>query len=145
MTDPALVFAKLTTMREHTRRIEQRRPGALDAFKADIDRQDALALSVMVALQEASDIALHIAADAGWGIASSYAESFDLLSRHGVIDAGLARRMGEIASLRNRIAHGYASVDAERIWREAPAGIVAMMEFAAAIAAFLAPQGGNSR
>ena len=103
----------------------------------NIDRQDALALSVLVVLQEAADIALHIASDEGWGVASSYAQSFDLLARHQVIDSDLAERMAAIAALRNRIAHGYGTVDAERIWQEVPAGIDTLRSYAAAIARYL--------
>jgi len=138
VTDAALVLAKLTTLRDHLGRMEKRRPSELALFQADVDRQDALALSLLVALQEAAAIALHIASDEGWGVASSYAESFDMLGRHEVIDADLARRMAGIGSLRNRVAHGYGSVDVERIWRETPAGVATMREFAAAIAAYLA-------
>jgi uncharacterized protein YutE (UPF0331/DUF86 family) len=137
MTDTTLVLAKLTTLSEHVDRMERRRSSTSDAFRADVDRQDALALSLMVALQEAADIALHIAADEGWGIASSYADSFELVARHGVIALDLARRMAGVASLRNRVAHGYGSVDFERIWRETPDGVAAMREFAAAIAAYV--------
>jgi uncharacterized protein YutE (UPF0331/DUF86 family) len=137
MTDPALVWAKLTTLRDHADRMERRRPAELDSFRADIDRQDALALSLTVALQEAADVALHIAADEGWGVASSYAESFDLLARHAVIHPDLARQMASIAALRNRVVHGYGSIDFERIWSETPIGVRAMREFAAAIAAYL--------
>lgn len=137
MTDPALVLAKLTTLTEHVDRMERRRPATVEAFRNDVDRQDALALSLIVALQEATNIALHIGSDEGWGIAPSYAESFELLTRHGVITPELARRMAGISALRNRIAHGYGSIDFERIWRETPEGIQAMREFAAAIAAFL--------
>jgi uncharacterized protein YutE (UPF0331/DUF86 family) len=139
MTDPALVLAKLTILREHARRVEQRRPDTVEAFRHDVDRQDALALSLMVALQQASDVALHIAADEGWGIASSYAESFGLLATHGAISGALATRLSDIASLRNRIAHGYVTVDFERIWREVPAGVAALREFASAVAAYLSP------
>lgn len=137
MTNTALVLAKLSTLREHVDRMERRRPKTLDAFSGDIDRQDALALSLMIAVQEAADIALHIASDEGWGIASSYAESFDLLARRDVMQPELAQRMTNMASLRNRIAHGYGSVDFERIWRETPAGVTTMREFAAAIAAYV--------
>ena len=91
MTNAGLVLAKLTTMREHTDRMERRRSSSLELFGKDSDRQDALALSLLVALQEAADIALHIASDEGWGVASSYAESFGLLAAHGVIDDDLAR------------------------------------------------------
>jgi uncharacterized protein YutE (UPF0331/DUF86 family) len=91
----------------------------------------------MVALQQAADIVLHIAADEGWGIASSYAESFALIARHGVIEPDLGRRMAAVASLCTRVAHGYGSVDLERIWRETPDGVAAMREFAAANAAYI--------
>ncbi len=137
MTDTSLVLAKLTMLGEHADRMARRRPPSLDAFRGDVDTQDLLALSLMVALQEAADIALHIASDEGWGVAASYAESFHLLSRRGVIDQDLARRMADIASLRNRVAHGYGSLDFERLWREAPAGVDALRAFSVAIAAFV--------
>ena len=137
MTDPALVLAKLTTLTEHVARMERRRPGTVEQFRDDVDRQDALALSVLVALQEAADIALHIASDEGWGVAGSYAESFTLLAQHGVVATELAGRMASIATLRNRVAHGYGSVDVERIWREVPVGIATLRQFAAAIASYL--------
>jgi uncharacterized protein YutE (UPF0331/DUF86 family) len=148
MTNVILVLAKLTTLREHVDRMERRRPPDLDILRDDLDRQDALALSLLVALQEAADIALHIASDEGWGVAASYAESFDLLARRHVIAPELARRMTAIAALRNRIAHGYGTIDVERLWRETPAGIEALRGFAAAIAAYLRPpeepRGGTS-
>lgn len=41
--------------------------------------------------------------------------------------------------LRNRLAHGYGSVDVERLWQELPAGLDALDRFAAAIAAWIGP------
>jgi uncharacterized protein YutE (UPF0331/DUF86 family) len=137
MTSASLVLRKLTTLLDHTSRVERRRPDALDAFRSDLDRQDALAMSLLVALQEAADICLHIAADEGWGIASSYAEGFALVARHDVIPMALADRLSAIAALRNRVAHGYGSVDFERLWREAPDGVEALRAFAAAVGRFL--------
>lgn len=99
--------------------------------------QDAIALSLLVAVQEAVDIALHISSDEGWGIPASYRESFDFLAKHGVIDAPLATAMASSAALRNRIAHGYGTVDLERLWADLPAGIAAFDAFAAAIARYL--------
>lgn len=75
MTNAALALTKLTTLREHVDRMERRRRSMLQAFRDDPERQDALALSLIVAVQEAMDIALHIASDEGWGIASSYAKA----------------------------------------------------------------------
>ena len=137
MTNAALVLAKLATLREHAGRMDRRRPASVEAFRADVDRQDALALSVVVAVQEATDIALHIASDEGWGIPSSYADSFELLARHRAIQPDLAARMVGMTALRNRVAHGYGTVDVDRVWRETPSGVATLREFAAAIATYL--------
>jgi len=139
MTDALLVLRKLTLLREHARRVRRRRPGTSAAFKADVDLQDALALSLLVAIQEALDIALHIAADEGWGVPASYAEGFELLARHGVLDQEQAAALGRMAALRNRIAHGYAAVDLERLWSEIPAGLQTLEDYGAAIAGFIGP------
>jgi uncharacterized protein YutE (UPF0331/DUF86 family) len=65
---------------------------------------------------------------------ASYGESFEILARRGVIDAGLAGDLARMTALRNRIAHGYASVDHERIHAEAPSGIATLRVFLAAVA-----------
>jgi uncharacterized protein YutE (UPF0331/DUF86 family) len=132
MTDKLLLLRKLALLREHADRVRRRRSATEEAFEADVDTQDALALSLLVATQEAADIAMHLAADEGWGLPGSYAEAFDLLAKNGVITAG----QGAIAALRNRIAHGYASVDPKRLWREIPAGLDALDQFGRAIATF---------
>ena len=139
MTDNAVILRKLSSLREHVSRIRRRRPTELAAFSSDADRQDAIGMSLLVAIQGALDIALHMASDEGWGVPASYAEGFALLAGHGVIDAGLAATLANMATLRNRLAHGYASVDMERIWTELPAGLAALDAFSSAIARRLDP------
>jgi uncharacterized protein YutE (UPF0331/DUF86 family) len=68
---------------------------------------------------------------------ATYAESFHTLAGHGVIDDETARRLAGMAALRNRIAHGYASVDFARIWNELPDGIAALSALQAAVARHL--------
>jgi uncharacterized protein YutE (UPF0331/DUF86 family) len=111
-------------------------------LRSDVDRQDALAMSLFVAIQEATDIAFHIASDEGWGIPASYAESFEILARHGVIGVELADALARAVTVRNRIAHGYGTVDLDRIWAELPAGLDALDRYATAIARFLPPAKG---
>jgi uncharacterized protein YutE (UPF0331/DUF86 family) len=134
LTDETIILRKLTSLREHLARIKRRSATDLASFQRDVDLQDALGMSVMVAVQDALDIALHVAADEGWGIPASYAESFGLLADHGMLPRELAATLSGMAALRNRIAHGYASVDMERIFHEIPAGIVALEAFSVAIA-----------
>lgn len=139
MTDTTLVLQKLTTLRDHAARVARRCPTSVEELRGDVDRQDAIALGILVAVQEATDIAFHIAADEGWGVPGSYAEGFDILARHGVIDADLAAEMAAAVGLRNRIAHGYASVDVDRLWTEIPRGLAAFERYATAVAGFVPP------
>lgn len=134
MTDFVLVVRKLSVLREHIGRIQRRLPADATAFTRDTDRQDATAMSLFVAIQEAIDIALHIASDEAWGVPASYGDAFHLLSTNGAISAELAQTLANMAGLRNRIAHGYASVDPARLWAEIPAGLSALNEYATAVA-----------
>ena len=137
MTDKTVVFRKLSSLREHVARMRRRRSSDLETFRADVDRQDAVGMSLLVAVQDALDIALHMASDEGWGVPASYAESFGMLADHAVIDAALASSLSTMAALRNRLAHGYGTADMDRIWNELPQGLAALDRFAAAIAARL--------
>jgi uncharacterized protein YutE (UPF0331/DUF86 family) len=123
MTNLALVARKLALLEEHLRRLHERRPADLESFTRDLLIQDAVSMGVLVVVQEGADIALHIASDEGWELGSTYGEAFAVLGRHGVIDEALATSLAGAAQLRNRIAHGYASLDAERLWKELPAGM----------------------
>lgn len=136
MTNVDLVTRKLGVLTEHIRRSEVRlaRPRA---ELADVDRQDALAMGLLVAIQEALDVAFHICADEGWGIPASNPSSFEMLAEHGVLDASVANEMGQVTRLRNRIGHGYASLDMNRLLEEAPAGLEALKRFAAAVSRWI--------
>lgn len=123
MTNVELVTRKLALVDEHVRRLKTRRPAEMGPFRADLLLQDAVALGVLVVVQELVDIALQIASDEGWELAP--------------IEAALALELGDAAQLRNRIAHGYASIDAERIWTGLPGGISSFESFSRAIAKFL--------
>lgn len=138
MTDRRLALKKLARLREHVLLLDQRRPAKLEAF-ADRDRQDLAALAFVVAMQEAIGVATHVAADDGLGLPGSYSEAFLLLARHQVVSESLARQLGRMVQVRNRIVHGYLSVEFEVFWTDLPAGIDALNEFAAALATRIGP------
>jgi uncharacterized protein YutE (UPF0331/DUF86 family) len=143
MTDVGLVLLKLQRLNEQIALVRARRPAAPEVLRTDLLLRDAMALALMVALQETIDIAYHVVAGEGWGVPDSHRAAFDLLAAHGVVGAELAQRLAAAASTRNRIAHGYASIEHERLWRELPEGLAALDAFVAAIAAWLpVPAGG---
>ena len=55
MTDPIIVLRKLMILREHLGRARARRPGSAAELAADTLLQDAIAMSLFVAIQEAKD------------------------------------------------------------------------------------------
>jgi uncharacterized protein YutE (UPF0331/DUF86 family) len=144
VTNVALVARQHAHHEEHLRRLRDRRPATFPAFESDALLQDAVALSVLVGVQEAIDIAFHVAADEGWELAASYRDAFAVLHKHGVLDDALAQSLAGAAQLRNRIAHGYASLDSRRLWDELPEGIAAFAAFSASIAAFVRQASGGS-
>ena len=53
--------------------------------------------------------------------------------------APLEPSLARMVSLRNRIAHGYASVDVDRLWTELPVGLEALDAYATAVARSVPP------
>lgn len=56
-----------------------------------------------------------------------------------LIDTPLADELARTVAVRHRLAHGYATVDLDRLWTELPAGLGALDRYAAAIAKFASP------
>lgn len=144
MTNRVLVLRKLALLRERVAQARARRPPSASTLRSDALLLDALSLSVLVAVQEAIDVAFHVCADEGWGVPASYAESFDLLAKHRVIDEPLARTMAAAAGLRNRIGHAYATLDTERLWNELPEGLDALDRFAESVARLAGDEDGDA-
>jgi uncharacterized protein YutE (UPF0331/DUF86 family) len=137
MTNSALVLRKLGVIRDHLTRITSRRSPTEQAFSLDLVIQDATAMSLLVVTQEALDIALHIASEEGWSLGTSYRDAFSGMATHGLIPAELASQLALIAQLRNRIAHGYATLDARRLWQELPSGVLVFEAYVGAISVYL--------
>jgi uncharacterized protein YutE (UPF0331/DUF86 family) len=137
MTDVILILRKLQRLREQIQLARARRPATAAVLSTDLVLRDALALALLVAAQEAVDIAYHVAADEAWGVPDSHAAAFRLLAEHGVISSELAVTLSGVARVRNRIAHGYMTLDHERMWQELPAGLDALEELGHRVASWL--------
>jgi uncharacterized protein YutE (UPF0331/DUF86 family) len=132
--DAALVARKLAQLRHQLDRARDKRPADAASFLNDEDAQSLVALAIFVAIQEAIDLAFYIIAAKGWGAPASYAETFSLLADRGVIDRALAQELSATVKVRNLVAHGYASIEPERLWNDLPAGLDALDRYAADVA-----------
>jgi uncharacterized protein YutE (UPF0331/DUF86 family) len=134
VTNAQLVSRKLAALVEFSKRARRRRPASVQVLENDTELQDALGMALLVAIQETIDIAFHIVTDERWGTPHSYADGFEMLAKGGVIGPDLAQAMTRAAGLRKRLAHGYASVNVQRLWAELPQGLDALDDYARAIA-----------
>jgi uncharacterized protein YutE (UPF0331/DUF86 family) len=103
-------------------------------FLANPEARDLTSFYLLLAIQEAIDLAAHWVADAGWAAPADASSTFDLLAERGAIDSGLASRLRAAAGLRNRIAHGYANLDPARLHGEFQQGAATLRRFLAAVA-----------
>lgn len=84
--------------------------------------RDLSAFYLLLAVHEAIDLAAHWVADAGWRTPNDASDTFDVLAEHGAIPEALAAVMRGAVAVRNRIAHGYETVDHEQVHSQMPAG-----------------------
>lgn len=106
----------------------------VDDLRDDASARDLAAFYLFLAIQEAIDLAAHWVADAGWTPPDDLGATFDVLAAHDAIDGPMRDRMRAIVRVRNRIAHGYTSIDHDRIHGEAPVGIATLRRFMAVVA-----------
>jgi uncharacterized protein YutE (UPF0331/DUF86 family) len=106
----------------------------VEAFRADVKGRDLALFYLFLAIQECIDLAAHWVADEGWGEPDDAGSAFDILADRLVISHETATALRAAAGLRNRIAHGYALLDYDRVHREAGAGIPSVREFLVSVA-----------
>ena len=102
---------------------------------ADVKGRDLAAFYLFLAIQECIDLAAHWVSDAGWNVPDDAGATCDLLAEHGAIDQDLAMALRGAIGLRNRIAHGYASVDHARVREEYRRGVEALRRFLSLVSA----------
>ena len=97
-----------------------------------------ISFGLFLLIQDTVDLAAHLIAAQRLGVPSSQRESFEILASANLLSKELAAAMGQIAALRNRIAHSYGEVDPVRLVREAPVGLLTIERFLDAIAGSVA-------
>lgn len=102
-----------------------------EEFLSDVKGRDLASFYIFLTIQECIDLAAHWVAEAGWSAPDDAASLFDVLADREVIDRDLATSLRGTVGLRNRIAHGYASVDHGRVQGEFRQGASALRRFLA--------------
>lgn len=127
----------LEALREYARWDEGRFLASKEAIRA-------ARYCFIVMVEAATAIATHICARLLRKAPGSYAESFALLAEGGVIEPGLARRLGRMTGFRNLLVHGYNKVDNRRMLEIMRSDLADLDAFLEAIAALLARARGEA-
>jgi len=134
MVDRPIVARKIAALRDAVARIQEVLPEDLDRFLDDRTAREVVALNLLVAIEEAVDLATHWLADEGREVPDTYAEVFRAMARAGVIEVELGRRLAGAVALRNLIAHRYGVLDWSRVHSIASHDLGDLEAFAAALA-----------
>lgn len=86
------------------------------SFSTDYDAQDIVYRNFQIVVQNCVDIASHIIAAEKFEIPRTMGESFDILNRHGIIPAAMAKELRNMTVLRNIIVHDYTRIKIEKAY-----------------------------
>jgi uncharacterized protein YutE (UPF0331/DUF86 family) len=131
LVDPERVHERLGRLGRMLSLLEEVRSAGQAAYLQDLDVRLKTERALQLAVQICIDIGAHLIAELGLEQPDDYRGVFAVLGRSGLIDAGLAVRMGDAAGLRNLLVHGYADVDDAQIWASL-GGLDDLRSFAAA-------------
>ncbi|MBI4826304.1 MAG: DUF86 domain-containing protein [Nitrospirae bacterium] len=112
MPDKDIILAKTGNIQRCLRRIKETtnlNPESLN----DIDKQDIFILNLQRATEAAIDIAAHIAASEGLGLASAIKDNFRFLNEAGIINESLLKKMQSMVGFRNIAVHDYQSINVD--------------------------------
>lgn len=102
-------------------------------FLMDYDAQDIVYRNFQIVVQNCVDIASHIIAEENFEIPRTMGESFEILSRHGVIPAALAKELRNMTVLRNIIVHDYTRIKIEKAWPLLKSSLKVLPKFSRAV------------
>jgi uncharacterized protein YutE (UPF0331/DUF86 family) len=134
MLDDRLLETKLGRLRARVERARAKLPASREEFESSTDTQEIVSFNLLLAVQEALDLAAHWIADAGWEVPTTAREHFEILAAHDVVQRDLARDLASCAGARNLIAHAYGTLDFGRLYTEAPSALSTLERFAAVLA-----------
>jgi uncharacterized protein YutE (UPF0331/DUF86 family) len=131
--DPNLILAKAGSVRNHLKRVAEKRNIDLNGFLQDIDRQEVILFNIQAAVQNCIDIAAHIISEGGFGVPGSTTEMFYLLTKNGYLDNNLNQKMAKAVGFRNLIVHEYGKIELEQVFEIAQNDINDLNEYLKAI------------
>lgn len=142
--DPEVVRRHLAALREVLANLSRHRGRTAVELRANADLRWTIERGLQLGVQNALDIATHLAAASGLD-APDYATAIDRLAELSVLPAEFAARVRPIAGFRNVLVHGYLQVDLDIVQRALREGLQDLSDFARHVEAYLAHPAGTGK
>lgn len=131
-----LIAKKLDFLNEQIHKIE-----AMDfnrqQFVSEVDIHDLVVFRLQQAVETCIDIATHLIAGLNAPRKETAKDAFVFLGEQGIIDKGLASKMGRAADFRNRVVHGYNDFDLKLLFKDYKEDLKDLHQFGAEILKYL--------
>ncbi|MBI2330325.1 DUF86 domain-containing protein [Candidatus Daviesbacteria bacterium] len=131
-----LVTKKLDFLNNYLHKIEGM-DFSEEVFVEDADIHDLIVFRLQQAVETCIDIAAHIIAGLDAPQKETAKDVFIFLGEQEIIDADLAKRMGQAADFRNRAVHGYNNFDYKLLFKDYKEDIKDLRQFGAGIVKYL--------
>jgi len=112
MVDKSLILRKLAELEEYLEQIKEYSNITVDEYSDDWKIQRIVERTLQMMIENCVDIASHIISDRKYRIPKSYADTFDILHKEGVLEKELFDKLEKMAKFRNIVVHHYDKVDA---------------------------------
>lgn len=112
MPDMDIIYAKTGNIQRCLKRIRDVTHLDPDSLE-DMDKQDIFVLNLQRAVEATIDIAAHVVASEGLGIASTIRDNFKFLREADIINQDLSEKMQAMVGFRNIAVHDYQSLNPE--------------------------------
>ena len=136
-SDPEVVRRHLAGLREALVNLRRHAGRSAQELHANADLRWAVERGLQLCIQNALDIATHLAAGSGLD-APDYATAIDRLAELSVLSPEFASRLRPIAGFRNVLVHGYLLVDLNVVEEVLKTKLDELEEFARKVEAYLA-------
>jgi uncharacterized protein YutE (UPF0331/DUF86 family) len=117
LVDAESVSLRLQRLDSLLRVLDEARERGEDALVSDVHLQLEVERALQVAIQICIDVGAHLVSGLGQPPPGDYRGVFAALGVAGVVEADLAKRLGDAARLRNLLVHDYGEIDHRLLWR----------------------------
>lgn len=111
---PEIIERHLAALRGALRELRRHQGASVRSLRTDTSRRWAIERGLLLCIQNALDIASHVASTEGHD-PPTYGDSIDSLVASGVLPADFGEQFRAVAGFRNIIVHGYLDLDLKRV------------------------------